>query len=99
MYCMSDTSVRTQRRHRIEVRVTPEQDALIRQAADLGGETVTSFILDTVTARATAVIEEHREMTLSNDAFDRFMKALDAPSAVVPELERLFRGHTALPEA
>ncbi len=32
--------------------VTPEQDALIRQAADLEDTTVTAFVLDIVTSRA-----------------------------------------------
>ena len=39
---MSDRAIKP-RRHRLEVRVTPEQDALIRQAADLEDTTVTAF--------------------------------------------------------
>jgi uncharacterized protein (DUF1778 family) len=39
---MGDRAIKP-RRHRLEVRVTPEQDALIRQAADLEDTTVTAF--------------------------------------------------------
>lgn len=87
------------KRHRIEVRVTPEQDALIREAADLENETVTRFVLDTVAARATTVVEQHRDAVLSNEAYDNFIAALDAPAAPVPELTRLFQRHEKLPEA
>ena len=55
---MSDPAVTPSRRHRLEVRVTQEQDALIRQAADLEDTTVTAFVLDTVTARAKKVVRE-----------------------------------------
>ncbi|MGH9107022.1 MAG: DUF1778 domain-containing protein [Acidimicrobiales bacterium] len=42
-------------------------------------ETVTTFVLDTVTTRAATVAEQRRDMTLSDEAFDRFIGALDAP--------------------
>lgn len=87
------------KRHRIEVRVTPEQDALIREAAGLEDETVTDFVLDTVTARAATVIEQRRDVTLSSHAFDQFIAVLDAPPVPVPQLTDLFRRHPKLPGA
>jgi uncharacterized protein (DUF1778 family) len=81
----------TSRRHRIEVRVTPEQDALIRHAAGLADETVTAFVLGTATERARRMLEAQRTVTLPNEAFDRFYAALDDPETVVPELVELFR--------
>lgn len=79
--------------------MSPEQNALIREAADLEHATVTSFVLDTVTARAAAVIEQRRDMTLSNEAFDQFIAELDKPAAAVPQISDLFRRHPKLPEA
>jgi len=87
------------RRHRLEVRVTPEQDALIRQAADLEDTTVTAFVLDTVTNRARRVVRQHQDLILSNDAFDRFIAELDQPAQPVPELVTLFEKYPKLPEA
>lgn len=95
---MSDSSIQAPKRHRLEVRVTPAQDALIRRAADLEHTTVTSFVLDTVTAHATTVIEAQRDLVLSGDAFDRFIAELDKPAVAVPELSELFRRHPSLPE-
>lgn len=86
------------RRHRIEVRVTPDQDALIRQAADLEDTSVTAFVLDTVTRRARKVLEDHDTVVLSNEAFDRFLAALDQPAQAVPELVELFDQHPPFPE-
>jgi uncharacterized protein (DUF1778 family) len=84
--------------HRLEVRVTPEQDALIRQAADLEDTTVTTFMLDTVTARAKRVVKQHHDLVLSNQAFDRFIAELDAPAEPIPELVDLFHNNPKLPE-
>jgi uncharacterized protein (DUF1778 family) len=86
------------RRHRLEVRVTPEQDALIRQAADLEDTTVTAFVLDTVTRRARRVIKDHDTIVLSNEAFDRFLIELDKPAEAVPELVDLFRRNAPFAE-
>ena len=98
MVVMSDSARTEARRHRLEVRVTPEQDALIRQAADLEDTTVTAFVLDTVTTRARRVIKQNQDLILSNDAFDRFIAELDKPSKPVPELVELFRRNPPLPE-
>ncbi|HLN05053.1 MAG TPA: DUF1778 domain-containing protein [Acidimicrobiales bacterium] len=88
---MAKTTQGPSRRHRLEVRVTPEQEALIRQAADLEHETVTSFLLETATDRARRVLKARSTVTLSNEAFDRFYAALDEPAKNVPELVDLFR--------
>jgi uncharacterized protein (DUF1778 family) len=79
--------------------VTQEQDALIRQAADLEDTTVTAFVLDTVTSRAKRVVKQHQDLVLSNDAFDRFIVALDKPAKPVPELVELFKKNPKLREA
>jgi uncharacterized protein (DUF1778 family) len=94
---MESTATRS-RRHRLEVRLTPEQDALIRQAADLEDTTVSAFVLETVTAKANRVVRQRRDVVLSNDAFDRFIAELDKPAERVHELVELFRRNPKLPE-
>ena len=51
---VSEPALTPSRRHRLEVRVTPEQGALIREATDLEDTIVSAFVLETVTTRATA---------------------------------------------
>lgn len=80
------------------MRVTPEQDALIRQAADLEHATVSAFVLETVTARAKKVIRQRQDLVLSAEGFDRFIAELDRPAEVVPEMVELFRRNPKLPE-
>lgn len=96
---MSDAAVTPSRRHRLEVRVTPEQDALIRQAADLEDTTVTAFVLETVTGRARRVLKQHQDLVLSNEVFDRFITELDKPATSVPKLVELFKKNPKLSEA
>ena len=79
--------------------MTPEQDALIRQAADLEDTTVTAFVLESVTSKARRVVKQHQDLVLSNEAFDRFIAELDKPAKAVPELVELFNAHPKLAEA
>jgi len=81
----------TTRPHRIDVRVSAEQDAMIREAAALAGQTVTRFLLDAAEDRAREVIDERRDLVMSKATFARFAEALDAPGEPVPELAELFR--------
>jgi uncharacterized protein (DUF1778 family) len=85
-------------RRRLEVRLTAEQDALIRHAAELEDTTVSAFVLESVTAKAKRVVRRHRDLLLSNEAFDRFLAELDRPAEDVPELVSLFRRNPKLPE-
>lgn len=94
---MSDAARADHRRHRIEVRVSADQDALIREAADLEGTTITAFVMDTTIARARRVLRQHQDLILSNEAFDRFIAELDRPPEPVAELAELFRSNPKIP--
>ncbi len=94
---MSDAAPADPRRYRIEVRVSADQDALIRQVADLEGATITAFVMDTTIARARRVLRQHQDLMLSNEGFDRFIAELDRPTEPVAELAELFRSNPTLP--
>jgi uncharacterized protein (DUF1778 family) len=87
---MAATTRTAVRRHRIDVRVSDEQDAMIREAAALAGQTVTAFLLDAAQNRAREVLDERRDLVMSKATFARFAEALDAPGEPVPELTELF---------
>lgn len=78
------------RTRRIDVRVTDAQDAVIREAAALAGETVTSFLLTAAEDRARELLDERRHLTVSNAAFQALTDSLDEPGVPVPELVELF---------
>lgn len=83
---------------RLHFRVDADQDARIRQAAALAHETVTDFVVRSAVGRADRVLDEHRRLTMSPDAFDAFVAALDAPPRPVPELAELFSRPSRIPQ-
>lgn len=91
MYTVRTMAVSNPRSRRIDVRVSDEQNALIREAAALSGQTVTAFLLDAAQARARALVDERRQLVMSAQAFARFAEALDAPAEPVAEMTELFR--------
>jgi uncharacterized protein (DUF1778 family) len=86
------------KRCRLEVRVSEEQDAVIREAAEARDTTVTAFVLDAVTTQARGIVRDQRDWVLSKDAFDRFLADLDRPAEVVPEMVELFSRYSRIPE-
>lgn len=84
-------AVSNPRSRRIDVRVSDEQNALIREAAALSGQTVTAFLLDAAQERAQALIDERRHLVMGEQTFARFAEALDAPAEPVAEMVELFR--------
>lgn len=77
------------RSRRIDVRVTGEQDALIREAAAAEGQTISAFLLGAAEQRARDVLEERRHLVISDRAFAKFAAALDGPGEYVPAINEL----------
>ena len=84
---MMNTTARTRR---IDVRVTDAQDAVIREAAALAGETVTAFLLAAAETRARQLLDQRRHLTMSATAFAALAASLDDPPVAVEELTELF---------
>lgn len=76
---------------RFDVRATPEQHALIRQAADSLGRSYSDFILESATEKAVDVLADRRVFVLSDDRWNAFVAALDAPARPVAALVALFK--------
>lgn len=80
----------TARTRRIDVRVTDAQDAVIREAAAMSGQTVTGFLLSAAEAHARDLLDQRRHVVLSATAFDALAASLDEPPERVDELVELF---------
>lgn len=74
---------------RLEVRVSPRQSSLIKQAAKATGKTVTSFVLDAAYDEAQRALADRRLFRLGTNAWERFAKALDRPAKELPRLRKL----------
>ena len=71
---------------RLAVRLTPQQDALIRDAAAATGQTLTDFVMSAAVARAEEALADRRLFRLSDLAWTQFTMLLDEPGRPIPEL-------------
>lgn len=71
---------------RLNLRVTAEQNRMIRDAADASHTSVTDFLLETATQRAQQVLADRRWFELTDTAWARFEAALDRPAILKPRL-------------
>lgn len=70
---------------RLQVRATGEQRALIEQAAQLSGQSLSSFVLQYAVRAAQETVQREQVTRLSaqaTEAFDRAMQAAGAPAGV-----------------
>lgn len=75
---------------RIAVRLTSEQDALIRRAAEAEGTDLTNFTVTATLAHARDVLADRRLFVIDDAAWREFLAALDRPVAHKPRLAKLF---------
>jgi uncharacterized protein (DUF1778 family) len=74
---------------RLHVRLSSEQDALIRHAAEAEGKNLTDFSVEALVGHARAVLADRRLFRLDDAAWTEFQALLDAPVRSNPRLEKL----------
>ena len=77
------------RSERIHLRVEPEVDSLLRNAAQIEHKSLSSFMLDASLERARHTVTEHQRFVVSNSEFIRVLDELDRPAEVVEPLLKL----------
>ncbi|HJQ00705.1 MAG TPA: DUF1778 domain-containing protein [Jatrophihabitans sp.] len=75
---------------RLNLRLNDQDNALVRQAAQLVGQSVTEFLTSSGVERAHEVLADQRHFTLDAATWDRFVAALDEPVEPDPALVALF---------
>jgi uncharacterized protein (DUF1778 family) len=75
--------------NRLELRASPRQTTLIKQAAEVSGKTVSSFVLDAAYLEAQRALADRSVFRLDANRWQRFVKALDRPVKDKPRLRRL----------
>lgn len=87
---MSTVPEATRRKHaRLAMRLTPDQDALIRDAAAAAGQSLTEFVTTAAVTRAQDTLADRRVFHLDDAAWVEFAAILDRPAKRVPELADL----------
>ena len=77
---------------RMNLRCSAESLATLRDAAELQGQDLTSFVLGAALDRARSVLAEDRILRLNPAEIVQLEQALDADPTVIPQLSRLFGG-------
>lgn len=75
---------------RLDLRLTEEQDALIRRAAEQDARSISDFILSTVTMEAQRRLADQRLFILNEEDHARFEEILEASPTDDPKLRKLF---------
>ncbi len=73
----------------ITLRIHPEARALIDKAAQSAGKNRTEFMLEAAQREARNVLLDQRYFSLTDKAFNAFMKQLDQSPRENPQLRRL----------
>ncbi len=94
-----NNSAITTRSARLEARITPDLQALLRRAAEIQGRTVSDFVVAAAHDAAMRAIEEVEILRLSVEDQRRFAEALIDPPAPAAALERAFQRHRDLVRA
>lgn len=74
---------------RLAMRLTPEQDGLIRDAAAVTGQTLTEFVTTAAISRAADTLADRRVFRIDAAAWSEFTAILDRPAQRIPALAQL----------
>ena len=75
---------------RVAVRMSAEDEAVIRAGAEVAGTTVTDFMVSAATAKARDELADRRVFFLDEAAWQQFNAILDRPVQHKPALAKLF---------
>lgn len=73
---------------RIAIRINPDDDAVIRAAAEREHVSVTEFLVESALVRAQIAMAERTHVELDPVDWDAFTRALDAPVEINDRLAR-----------
>lgn len=74
---------------RLAMRLTPDQDALIRDAAAAAGQSLTDFVTRAAVTLAADTLADRRLFRLDAAAWEEFSAILDREAGTIPELAAL----------
>ena len=81
---------------RLEARITPDLQALLKRAAELEGRSVSDFVVTAAREAAEQRVEQAQVMRLSLEDQRAFVEAILDPPRPSASLRRAFRRHRAL---
>jgi uncharacterized protein (DUF1778 family) len=90
MASSSTTAPRTPRSARLGLRATPEQERVLRRAAEVAHKSLTDFVLESACQAAEQTLLDQRLFLVSGDRYQAMLDLLDRPAQDNPGLRDLF---------
>jgi uncharacterized protein (DUF1778 family) len=84
------TVISSTRSARLVLRATPEQETVLRRAAEVAHKSVTDFILDAAYQAAELTLLDQRFFMVSGSQYQALLEMLDRPDSDNPGLAHLF---------
>ena len=83
-------AARTPRSARLGLRATPEQERVLRRAAEVAHKSLTDFVLESACQAAEQTLLDQRLFVVSGDRYQAMLELLDRPAQDNPGLRDLF---------
>lgn len=90
MASSSTTAARTPRSARLGLRATPEQERVLRRAAEVAHKSLTDFVLESACQAAEQTLLDQRLFVVPGDRYQAMLDLLDRPAQDNPGLRDLF---------
>jgi len=81
---------------RLSLRLTPEQDAVVRQAADARGESANDFVVRHAVVAAQTELADRRVFVADDAAWDELQELLSSPPALPAAMAQLLSNPSVL---
>ena len=78
------------RTERLNLRVTPADGELFRQVAEIYGQSLSEYLVESGRERAERALADRGRFVLDDEQWQAFTAGLDRPAEVRPELADLF---------
>ena len=82
--------IQSTRSSRLGLRATPEQEVVLRRAAEVSHKSLTDFILDSACQAAEQTLLDQRLFMVSESQYQALMDLLDRPAQANDALRELF---------
>jgi uncharacterized protein (DUF1778 family) len=89
----------TAKAERLQLRLEPDQKALLEAAGEATGRSVSSFVLQVATEAAADVLADRLAFVLEESQWNLFDEALSEPAKAVPGLHDLLNAPTVIDES
>ncbi len=93
---MAYTLCMASKTERLSLRLTPEQDAVLRRAAEARGESANDFVLRHAVEAAEMELADRRVFVVDDAAWDQLQDLLSAPPALPEAMVKLLSNPSVL---